>query len=115
MRGSPGLGARLVLLYEREKFLDSRPAKSVARSIAVQAQKISGGTRQSQHDAVAIEDENMTVRAVRRGDNFKLPTIERMGGIGYLDRWAVIADTFRVVERGVNTGYPWSGFPKTFF
>ena len=47
----------------------------------------------------------MTVWAVRRGDDFKLPAIERMGGIGYLDRCAVIAGTLRVVERGINTGY----------
>jgi len=111
MRGSPGLGARLVLLYEREKFLDSRTAKSVAGSIAVQAQKIGGGTRQSQHDAVAIVDENMTVWRGRRGDNFKLPAIERMGGIGYLDRCAAIAGAVRVVERGINIGYRSTAFP----
>jgi hypothetical protein len=105
MRGSPDLGARLVLLYEREKFLDRRPAKSVAGSIAVQAQKIGGGTRQSQHNAVAIADENMTVWAVRRGDDFKLPTIEGMGGIGYLKRYEAIAAAVRVVERGINIGY----------
>jgi hypothetical protein len=109
MRGSPDLGARLILLYEREKFLDSRPAKSVAGSIVSQAQKIGGGTRQSQHDAVAIADKNMTVWAVRRGDNFKLPTIERMGGIGYLDRCVAIAGAVRVVERGINTGYRSTG------
>jgi len=68
----------------------------------VQAQKIGGGTRQSQHDAVAIVDENMTVWTVRRGDNFKLPAIERMGGIGYLERCAAIAGAVRVVERGIN-------------
>jgi hypothetical protein len=109
MRGSPDLGARLVLLYEREKFLDSRPTESVAGSIVVQAQKIGGGTRQSQHDAVAIVDENMTVWRVRRGDNFKLPAIKRMGGISYLERCAVVAGAVRVVERGINTGYRSTG------
>jgi len=109
MRGSLDLGARLVLLYERKKFLDSRPAKSVAGSIVVQGQKIGGGTRQSQHDAVAIVDENMTVGRVRRGDNFKLPAIERMGGIGYLKRYAAIAGAVRLVERGINIGYRSTG------
>jgi hypothetical protein len=47
----------------------------------------------------------MTVWMVRRGDNFKLPAIERMGGIGYLERCAAIAGAVRVVERGINTGY----------
>jgi hypothetical protein len=86
MWGSLELGTRLVLLYEGEKFLDSRPAKSVARSIAVQAQKTGGGTRQAQHNAIAIADENMPVWIVDRGDDFELPTKERMGGIGYLEK-----------------------------
>jgi hypothetical protein len=106
MWGSLDLGTRLVLLYEGEKFRDSRPAKSVARSIAVQAQKTGGGTRQSQHDAIAIADENMTVWIVGRADDFKLPAIERMGGIGHLERCAAIADAVRVVEGGINIGYP---------
>jgi hypothetical protein len=43
----------------------------------------------------------MTVGSTRGGDNFKLPTIERMGGIGYLDQ----LDAIWVVEGGSNIRY----------
>jgi hypothetical protein len=51
----------------------------------------------------------MTIGRVRRGGNFKLPAIERMGGIGYLKRYAAIAGAVRVVERGINIGYRSTG------
>jgi hypothetical protein len=55
----------------------------------------------------------MTVWAVRRGDDFKLPAIERMGRIGYLDSRVTIAGVVRVVERGINTGYRSTTSPTT--
>jgi hypothetical protein len=42
-------------------------------------------------------------------DDFKLPTIERMGGIGYLDDDRSIAATVWVVEGGINIGYRSTG------
>jgi len=101
----PDLATRLVLLHETEQLLHGRPAKSVARRIAAQAQKTGGSARQTQHDAVAISDENMALGIVSGRDDFKLPTIERMGGIGYLDDDRSIAATVWVVEGGINIGY----------
>jgi hypothetical protein len=70
-----------------------------------QAQKIGGSLWQTQHNAVAIMDQDMAIgigrRTARRGNNFKLPAVERMGGIGYLeDRGAI-----RAVEGGINIRY----------
>jgi hypothetical protein len=72
-----------------------------------QAQKIGGSLWQTQHNAVAIMDQDMAIgigrRTARRRNNFKLPAVERMGGIGYLeDRGAI-----RVVEGGINIRYRW--------
>jgi hypothetical protein len=40
-----------------------------------------------------------------RGNDFKLPAIERMGGIGYLEDGVAIVGAVRVVEQGINTRY----------
>ena len=47
----------------------------------------------------------MALGIVSGRDDFKLPTIERMGGIGYLDDDRSIAATVWVVEGGINIGY----------
>jgi hypothetical protein len=53
-------------------------------------------------------DKDMTIgivrRTARRRNNFKLPAVERMGGIGYLEDRVAIARTIRVVEGGINIG-----------
>jgi hypothetical protein len=50
-------------------------------------------------------DENMALGIVSGRDDFKLPTIERMGGIGYLEYRPIIVSTIRVVEGSINIGY----------
>ena len=67
-----------------------------------QGQKIGGDTRQAQHDAVAIADQNVAVRTASGRENLKMAAIERMGRIGHFE---TIAGTFRVVEGGINIGY----------
>jgi len=47
----------------------------------------------------------MAIGMVRGGDDFKLPAIERMGGIGYLEYRQVTVATVWVVEGGINIGY----------
>jgi hypothetical protein len=47
----------------------------------------------------------MALGIVSGRDDFKVPTIERMGGIGYLDDDRSIAATVWVVEGGINIGY----------
>jgi len=47
----------------------------------------------------------MALGIVSGRDDLKLPTIERMGGIGYLEYRLICACTIRVVERGINIGY----------
>jgi hypothetical protein len=42
---------------------------------------------------------------VGRGNDLKLPTIERMGGIDYLEEGTAIIGAIRVVEGGNNSGY----------
>jgi hypothetical protein len=42
---------------------------------------------------------------LRRGDDFKLPAIKRMGGIGHLEKGNTVLGHVRVVEGGINTGY----------
>jgi hypothetical protein len=75
----------------------------------VQAQKTGGGAGQPQHDAVAVTNENMAIGMVRgtlrRGDDFKLPAIERMGRIGHLEGGNAIVRAVRVVEGGINIRY----------
>src|SRR5579871_1208518 len=93
-RGSPDPRTRLVLLYEGEQLLHSGSAEFGAGGIAVQGQKIGGSTRQAQHDAVAIEDENVAIWIVRRRDNLEMPAIEGVGRIGHFE---AIAGTIRVV------------------
>ncbi|MFI5118665.1 MAG: hypothetical protein ACHP8B_18410 [Terriglobales bacterium] len=68
----------------------------------VQGQKTGGSTRQAQHDAVAIADENMAVWMAGGGDNLELPAIEGVGRIGHFE---AIARVIRMVEGGINIGY----------
>jgi hypothetical protein len=72
--------------------------------MAAQGQKTGGSTRQAQHDAVAVVDEDVAIRAVCRGNDVKLPPIEGMGRIGYFQR------VIWVVEGGINTGYRSTAF-----
>lgn len=101
-RGSLGLRTQLVLLYEGQEFLHSGAREFVLGSVVPQAQKTGGGTRQTQHDAIAIANQNMAVGGPCQSEDFKLPPIERMGGIGHFQP---IAAVVRVVERGINIGY----------
>jgi hypothetical protein len=50
---------------------------------------------------------------LRRGDDFKLPTIKRMGGIGHLEKGNTVVGPVRVVEGGINTGYRSTAFRTT--
>src|SRR5438309_4450994 len=101
-RGSPDLRTRLVLLYEGEQLHHGGSAELGAGGIAVQGQKTGGSTRQAQHDAVAIADENVAIWIACRRDNLELSTIEGVGRIGHCD---AAAGAIRVVEGGINIGY----------
>jgi hypothetical protein len=47
----------------------------------------------------------MAVARVAERNDFKLPAMERMGGIGYLENsWSRLAAIW-VVEGGINIGY----------
>ena len=67
-----------------------------------QAQKTGGGTRKTQHDAIAITNQNMTVSGPCQTEDLKLPPIQRMGRIGHFQ---AIAEVVRVVDGGINIGY----------
>src|SRR6266481_1300502 len=84
-RGSPDLRTRLVLLYEGEQLHHGGSAEFGAGGITVQGQKTGGSTRQAQHDAVAIADENMAVWMAGSGDKLELPAIEGVGRIGHFE------------------------------
>src|SRR5437879_733564 len=101
-RGSPDLRTRLVLLYEGEQLHNGGSAEFGAGGIAVQGQKTGGSTRQAQHDAVAIPDENVAIWVACRRDNLELPAIESLGWIGHFQ---AIAAAIRVVDGGINIGY----------
>ena len=47
----------------------------------------------------------MAVSMMGRGDDVKLPAIERMGRIGYLEYCQVAAIAVWVVEGGINIRY----------
>jgi hypothetical protein len=101
MRASPDFRTQLVLLYEREQLCHGSSAESVAGSVASQCQKIGSSPWQAQHDAVAVANEDVAIGIARRGDNFKLATIERVGRINHFKA----IRTIRVVEGGINIGY----------
>lgn len=52
----------------------------------------------------------MAVALVAGGNDFKLPAMEGMGRIGYLEYARGVVTTFRVVEGGINIGYRSTAF-----
>src|SRR5262249_21908009 len=91
-----------VLLYERQQFVYCRPAESVARSVSPEGQQAGGGPRNAQHNAVAIPDENVTVRVACRGNHLELSAIKGVDRVRHRD---VISRAVWVVEGGINIAY----------
>src|SRR5262249_4437453 len=100
-RGFPDLRTQLVLLYEREQLHHGSSAESGAGSVAGQDQEIGCSTRQAEYDAGTVANEDVAVWIARRGDDFKLAAIQRMGRIGHFKATANIW----VVEGGINIAY----------
>jgi hypothetical protein len=107
-RGSADLRTRLVLLYEGKKLLHGGPGEFGARSVLPEGQQAGGGTRNAQHNAIAIPDENVTVRVACRGDQLELPAIKGVKRIRHRD---VTGCTVWVVEAGINIAYRLIAFP----
>jgi hypothetical protein len=64
-----------------------------------EGQQAGGGTKNAKQNAVAIPEENVTVRVARAGDYLELPAIEGVKRVRYRD---LIGRTVWVVEGGIN-------------
>ena len=91
-----------VLLYERQQFLYCRPAESVAWGVLPEGQQARRAAGKAQHNAVAIADEDVTVRVACGGDDLELPAIKGVKGVRH--RY-LVGRTVWVVEGGINVGY----------
>ena len=77
------MGTQLVLLYEREKLLDSGVREFGSGRVIVQQEKAGGTARQTEYDVVVIFDKDVRGLWIttRNGEYFEPFPKQRLGGL----------------------------------